>query len=118
MNQFSDRKLILGPIFVLVGLIYMIRLFQIQVIDDRYKLDAKNQAFRYVTEFPIRGYVYDRNGKLLVYNEAAYDLMVVPRQVKNLDTNDFCQMLGITKESFIARMDKAKKHSPRKESIF
>lgn len=118
MNQFSDRKFILGAIFILVGLIYMVRLFHIQVIDDKYKLDAKNQAFRYETEFPIRGYIYDRNGKLLVFNEAAYDLMVIPRQVKNIDTIDFCNTLGITKEVFITRLDKAAKHSSRKPSIF
>jgi penicillin-binding protein 2 len=120
MNQFSDRKFIIGAIIVLVGIIYIVRLFYIQVIDDSYKLDAKNQAFRYETEFPVRGYIYDRNGKLLVFNEAAYDLMVIPKQVKNLDTLGFCQLLGITRESFLRRMKKAIEapNSPRKPSIF
>ncbi len=120
MNQLSDRKFIIIGVFILVGLIYISRLFYIQVIDDTYKLDARNQAFRYTTEFPIRGYIYDRNNKLLVYNEAAYDLMVLPKNVKNIDTMDFCSLLGITKEQFLKKMKKAIQapNSPRKESIF
>jgi len=120
MNQLSDRKFIIIGVFILVGLIYISRLFYIQVIDDTYKLDARNQAFRYTTEFPIRGYIYDRNNKLLVYNEAAYDLMVLPKNVKNIDTMDFCGLLGITKEQFLKKMKKATQapNSPRKESIF
>ena len=117
-NQLADRKFIIIGVFILVGLIYISRLFYIQVIDDTYKLDARNQAFRYTTEFPIRGYIYDRNNKLLVYNEAAYDLMVLPKNVKNIDTMDFCGLLGITKEQFLKKMKKAIQapNSPRKES--
>ncbi|CAN5482539.1 penicillin-binding protein 2 [soil metagenome] len=120
MNQLSDRKFIIIGVFILVGLAYISRLFYIQVIDDTYKLDARNQAFRYTTEFPIRGYIYDRNNKLLVYNEAAYDLMVLPKNVKEMDTLDFCSMLNISKEQFLKKMKKAiqSPNSPRKESIF
>ncbi len=120
MNQLSDRKFIIIGVFILVGLAYISRLFYIQVVDDSYKLDARNQAFRYTTEFPIRGYIYDRNNKLLVYNEAAYDLMVLPKNVKNIDTLDLCGLLGITKEQFLKKMKKAVQapNSPRKESVF
>lgn len=120
MNQLSERKYIIMGVIILVGLIYIFRLFYIQVIDDSYKLDARNQAFRYNTEFPVRGYIYDRNNKLLVYNEAAYDLMVLPKKIKNLDTMDFCNLLGITKDVFIKKMKKAVQapNSPRKQSIF
>lgn len=120
MNQLSDRKFIIIGVFILVGLAYISRLFYIQVIDDTYKLDARNQAFRYTTEFPIRGYIYDRNNKLLVYNEAAYDLMILPKNVKEMDTLDFCSLLNITKEQFLKKMKKAVQapNSPRKESIF
>ena len=120
MNQLSDRKFIIIGVFILVGLIYISRLFYIQVVDDTYKLDARNQAFRYTTEFPIRGYIYDRNNKLLVYNEAAYDLMVLPKNVKNIYTMDFCDLLGLTKEQFLKKMKKAIQapNSPRKESVF
>lgn len=120
MNQLSDRKYFIIGFFLLVGLIYISRLFYIQVVDDSYKLDARNQAFHYTTEFPLRGYIYDRNHKLLVYNEAAYDLMVLPKEVKGIDTTDFCTLLGITKELFLKKMKKASQapNSPRKESIF
>ncbi|MES2141063.1 MAG: penicillin-binding protein 2 [Bacteroidota bacterium] len=120
MNQLSERKYIIMGVIILIGLIYIFRLFYIQVIDDSYKLDARNQAFRYNTEFPVRGYIYDRNNKLLVYNEAAYDLMVLPKNIKNLDTMDFCNLVGITKDAFIRKMKKAVQspNSPRKQSIF
>lgn len=120
MNQLSERKFIIIGVFLLVGLAFITRLFYIQVIDDSYKLDARNQAFRYQTEFPLRGYIYDRNNKLLVYNEAAYDLMVLPKNVKKLDTADFCDLLGISRELFEKKMLKAIQapNSPRRESIF
>ena len=120
MNQLSDRKFIIIGVFILVGLAYISRLFYIQVIDDTYKLDARSQAFRNTTDYPIRGYIYDRNGKLLVYNEAAYDLMVLPKNVKDIDTTDFCTLLGIDKETFLKKMKKAMQapNSPRKESVF
>src|SRR3954462_2023761 len=120
MNQLSDRKFIIIGVFILVGLAYMSRLFYIQVIDDTYKLDARSQAFRNTTDYPARGNIYDRNGKLLVYNEAAYDLMVLPKQVKNIDTLALCNLIGITKTDFKKKMHKAieKPNSPRKPSIF
>src|SRR4051812_1540034 len=100
MNQLADRKYLIIGVFALVGLMFIARLFYIQVIDDSYKMDANNQAFRYNTEFPVRGYIYDRNNKLLVYNEAAYDLIVLPKNISktDFDTLGFCQLLGITKE--------------------
>jgi penicillin-binding protein 2 len=94
------------------------RLFYVQVINDTYKLSANNNVLRYMTEFPARGLVYDRDGVLLVYNEAAYDLMVTPRQVKKIDTLDFCETIGITKQQFIKKMKQVKAYSPYKESIF
>ncbi len=120
MNALSERKYVIMGVIILVGLIYIARLFYIQVVDDSYKLDARNQAFRYTTEFPVRGYIYDRNNKLLVFNEAAYDLMVLPKEIKHLDTADFCNLLGITKDVFIKKMIKAVQapNSPRKQSIF
>jgi penicillin-binding protein 2 len=118
MNQFSDRKFIIGMIILLVGMLYLGRLFYIQVINDSYKLDAKNQAFRYETDFPVRGYIYDRNGKLLVFNEAAYDLMVIPRQAKDIDSVALCNLLGITTETYATRMQKAKEYSSRKPTVF
>ncbi len=120
MESLSDRKYVIIAGVVLVGLIYISRLFYIQVIDDSYELDARNQAFRYVVDIPPRSYIYDRNNELLVYNEAAYDLMVIPRNVKNIDTVAFCKLIGISLKSFKRRMLKAIQapNSPRKQSIF
>ncbi|HRP60492.1 MAG TPA: penicillin-binding protein 2, partial [Vicingus sp.] len=81
MNNLSDRKIVIAIIFLVVGFIFLIRLFNVQVINDKYKFDSDQNVLREVIQYPARGLIYDRNGVLLVYNEAAYDLMVVPRQV-------------------------------------
>lgn len=117
MQNSGQRFVILG-IFTVVIFIYLVRLFYIQVIDDSYKLSANNNVLRYITEYPARGLVYDRTGKLLVYNEAVYDLMVIPKQVKDFDTTSFCDIIGITKEDFEKKLKKAKTYSRVKSSIF
>ncbi len=113
-----NARIVIPGIFTLVVLVYLLRLFFLQVIDDSYKLSASNNVLRYITEYPARGLIYDRNDSLLVYNEAVYDLMVIPRQVKDLDTAAFCAMLGITTESFIDKMSKARRYSRFKSSLF
>ncbi|MBR1769163.1 MAG: penicillin-binding protein 2 [Bacteroidales bacterium] len=117
-NILSSRRFVIIGIFVAVGLVFAIRLLYIQIIDDTYRELANRNALRYVTQYPSRGLVYDRYGKLLVYNEIVYDLMVIPRQVKNIDTNEFCSLLKITKEDFVKKMDKAKKYSMYAPSFF
>lgn len=118
--QLSNRMFIIGGFFCLIVLIYICRLFYIQIIDDQYVLQAQNNALRSITEYPVRGYIFDRKGKLLVYNTPSYDLMVVPREAKNCDTASLCEVLGITKAEFLKRMKKASQapNSPRKQSIF
>ncbi len=118
--QLSNRMFIIGGFFFLVVLIYVCRLFYIQIIDEQYVLQAQNNALRSITEYPLRGYIFDRKGKLLVYNTPSYDLMVVPREAKNCDTASLCEVLEITKEEFLKRMKKACQapNSPRKQSIF
>ena len=118
MNNLSDRKFIIAIIFLVVGFIFLIRLFNVQVINDKYKLDSDHNVLREIVQYPARGLIYDRNGNLLVYNEAAYDLMVVPKQVKELDTLKFCQLLGIPLENFRTKFYKAKNYSRYKPSIF
>ncbi len=113
-----SRQQTIIAIFLVIGVIYITRLFYIQVIDDSYTLSANNNVLRYVTQYPARGLVYDRNGKLLVYNEAVYDLMVLPAQVKEIDTAEFCSLLQISIEGFRERLDKAKKYSRYKPSLF
>ncbi|HNW52721.1 MAG TPA: penicillin-binding protein 2 [Bacteroidales bacterium] len=115
---YADRKIVIISIFLFIGFIYIVRLFYIQVIDKSYTLSANNNVLRYVTQFPARGLIYDRNGKLLLYNEAVYDLMVIPRQVKDLDTAELCRLLEITPEGFIERMKRARDYSPILASAF
>ena len=105
--QLGDRKLVIGGFFCLIVFIYLCRLFYIQLIDKRYELDAKSNAFRYLTEYPMRGLIYDRNGKLLVYNQPSYDLVVIPRETKGCDTLSLCEVLQITKEEYLRRIKKA-----------
>lgn len=114
----GKRKGVLIFAIVLTGLIFLVRLFYIQVVDHSYKLSASNNVLRYITEYPARGLVYDRNGELLVFNEAHYDLMVIPSQVTNLDTAEFCGIIGIDKPSFILRLQQAKTFSNHLPSVF
>ncbi len=119
-NQLSERKYVIIGIVAFLGIVYMFRLFYLQIVNNSLKLEAEHQAFHYQTQYPPRGYIFDRNGKLLVFNDAAYDLMVTPKQVSNLDTATLCTIIGISRESFLRRMKKAreKPNSPRRASIF
>lgn len=103
MNPGARRYIVVG-IAILSVILYLVRLFYIQVVDDKYKLVASNQAFKYDTDYPPRGAIYDRNGKLLVFNQVAYDLMVVPRELKGCDTVGMCRILNITKDDFNKRL--------------
>ncbi len=118
MNIFPERRFIIQGLIILVAFILLIRLFYIQVIDDSYFLSANNNVLRKINVYPARGIIYDRNGKILVQNEPVYDLMVVPKQTKEMDTLEFCRLIGISKQDFIDKMRKARKYSPFKASIF
>ena len=118
MDSFANRRHIIRFIIILVGLIFIIRLFILQVADSTYKQTASNNVLRYVTQFPARGLIYDRNGELLVYNEAAYDLMLVPRQLKPFDTTEFCRILDIDKTYVDEHIKRARKFSVYNSSIF
>lgn len=112
------RKVLLPSLIILATFLLVIRIFYLQVIDDTLKLKSENNAIKKKYEYPERGYIYDRKGKLLVANQASYDIMVVPREVKKTDTLEFCQLLNITKEDFIKKIEKAKVYSPRLPSVF
>jgi penicillin-binding protein 2 len=115
---YERRKFVIIAIVFAVGLLFIIRLFVLQVWSDTYKLYAENNVLRTVTEYPARGLVYDRNGRLLTYNEAAYDLMIIPRQVTPFDTLELCRLLSIEKEDLVQRLVSTRKYSPYKPSIF
>jgi len=117
-QSFAERKYIIIIFIVAIGLVYIGRLFYLQVLDDSYIFSAENNATRKNIIYPNRGLIYDRNGELLVYDDAAYDLMVIPRQVKEIDTAEFCSLLSITDSIFVAKMTRAKKYSRYKPSLF
>lgn len=89
---------------IVIALIYIIRLFNLQVCDDRYKDFADSNAFLRKSQYPSRGLIFDRNGELVVYNQPAYDVMMIPRDVQEFDTVDFCHTLNITREQFDKRL--------------
>ena len=114
----SSRKLVIPAVIVLIAVIYLIKLFSIQVIDERYALAATDNVVQRVVEYPYRGLIYDRNGKLMVYNTPEFDLTVVPNDVHDLDTALFCKIFNITNEEFVEKMAVAREYSWRKPSIF
>lgn len=114
----SDRKFVIVIIFITVGIIFALRLFFLQVVDDEWKVMAANASERVITEYPARGLIYDRNGELLVANTAVYDLMVIPRDMKNIDTLAFCALLGIDTVEFNAKINAARKYSRYKPTAF
>lgn len=103
--KLEKRKYIIGGFVVLVSLIYAIRLFDLQINDSKYKQSADSNAFLKKTIYPSRGLMYDRNGELVVYNQPAYDVMMIPRDVQNFDTVDFCETLNITREELRRRFE-------------
>ncbi len=112
------RKVLLPTVIFISTILLVLRLFYLQVIDDTLKLKSDNNAIKIAYDYPERGYIYDRNGKLLVANQPSYDIMVIPKDIKNIDTAEFCSLLKITKEDFIKKITKAKVYSPRLPSVF
>lgn len=112
------RKVLLPALVVITASLLLLRLFYLQVIDDSFKLKSDNNAIKIKYDYPERGYIYDRNGRLLVANQPSYDIMVTPRDLKNIDTLEFCNLLHITKEDFVKRIEKARVYSPILRSVF
>lgn len=106
--QLEKRKFVIGLAAMIIVLIYILRLFDLQIMTDDYKKNADSNAFLNKIQYPSRGAIYDRNGKLLVFNQPAYDITFVPREVTQLDTADFCRALNITREQFDQRMKDVK----------
>ena len=99
----EKRKYVIGGFIALIALIYLVRLFDLQINDSRYKQSADSNAFLKKTVYPSRGLIYDRNGELVVFNQPAYDVMLIPRDVQPFDTLDFCATLNITPEQLRKR---------------
>jgi penicillin-binding protein 2 len=108
----ENRKYVIAGVAIFIISVYIIRLFALQLVSDDYRKSADSNAFLKRIEYPSRGVIRDRNGKLLVYNQPAYDIMVVMNEARgHIDTLELCQTLGITKEWFIKRMDEIKDRS-------
>ncbi len=105
----EKRKYVICGFLVIIAVIFAFRLFSLQISDAKYKKSADSNAFFRKTIYAPRGLMYDRKGELVVYNQPAYDVMMIKREVHDLDTLDFCNTLGITKEDFIARIEDMKK---------
>jgi penicillin-binding protein 2 len=104
--------------FGIVGALFIGKLFFLQVIDDTYEKAADNNAIRKIIQIPFRGEVYDRYGKLIVYNTPVYDLYMIPRKAVVKDTNHFCKVFRVTKEYFIKTTQRARAYSRVKPSLF
>ena len=102
--QLEKRKYVIGGFLVIIAIIYLWRLFGLQIQDDKYKDYADNNAFLRKTVYPSRGLIYDRNDSLVVFNQPAYDVMMIPRDVHDFDTLDFCRTLSLTPEEFRERL--------------
>lgn len=105
-HEFDNRRYVIAGVATAIVVIYIIRLFTLQITSDDYKKSADSNAFLKKIEYPSRGIITDRHGKLMVYNQPAYDIMVVMNEEKGrLDTAEFCATLNITKDEFNRRMD-------------
>ena len=99
--------------------VYIARLSYLQLVDNSYnKPTLHNSTVKITYDYPERGYIYDRNGILLVANQLSYDIMIIPREVKPLDTTEFCSLLKITKDDFLKKLKRANRYSTRIPSTF
>src|SRR5437899_7402851 len=106
MNE--GRKEIFQIVFVLIGIVFLVKLFFVQVVNRRYAELANSNSILRQVEYPFRGLIYDRNGQLIVYNTPEYDLEVIVNDVKNFDSANFCKVFGLTREELRARFKELK----------
>ncbi len=114
----SLRKNVIALFFVTVGIIFLIKLFYIQVLNKEYRFSAKNNVLRYDILQPVRGLVFDRDSNIIVSNEPAFDIIVIPREIKAIDTTVFCRSINISKQDFIEKLNNAISYSKYRESVF
>jgi penicillin-binding protein 2 len=118
MDLYKNRRLVIQIIMAVVLVLFLTRLFYLQIIDDTYSELASKNAIRRVPNYPNRGLILDRNNELVVFNDAVYDLYVVPSQVKEMDTLKFCELLKIDISFFREQLLKARQHSRYRPSAF
>ena len=104
----EKRKYVIGGFVVVLVCIYIVRLFMLQIMDDSYKDKSDGNAYVHKIIYPSRGLIFDRKGKLIVFNQPSYDVTVILKDVQPFDTVDFCNTLQITRQEFNERMEKVK----------
>ena len=114
----DNKKYIIQFVIILVGLIYCVKLFQLQYLDETYGPAAEDNILRKIRDYSYRGIIYDRKGNILANNDPVFDLMVIPKEAKVGDTTKFCTLLGITVDDFKLRMEAARKFDIYQPSVF
>ncbi|MDD4728289.1 MAG: penicillin-binding protein 2, partial [Dysgonamonadaceae bacterium] len=99
-DPYYNRSIIIGITVSIIAIVYMVQLFMLQIVDTKYRDFSDSNAFYRKTLYPSRGAIYDRNGELLVFNQASYDVMMVAREMNNFDTIGFCNTLSIDEKTF------------------
>ncbi|MCC9065019.1 penicillin-binding protein 2 [Flavobacterium aquidurense] len=112
------RKLLFPIIIITSASILIIRIFYLQILNHSYKLKAENNSIKIQYVIPERGNIFDRYGKILVTNQLSYDIMVIPGEIKNIDTLELCKLLKINKGEFSKQIAKARSYSTRLPSLF
>ncbi len=111
------RKFLLAGLTLIVSVTFIGRLMQLQVLNNSYQKLSDNNAILAISEYPERGFIYDRNGKLLVANQPAYDIMIIPENVIPFDTLAFCTLVNVPKKTLINNLKKARRFSKRLPSV-
>lgn len=103
-DPYQNRRYVIGGVMLLVVALYLFRLFVLQILDNSYRDQADSNAFYKEITYPPRGVIKDRNGKAIAFNRDAYDIQIVPREARGMDTTSFCNALNITRDYFEQRM--------------
>ena len=111
------RIYLLNVLTIVIGLIFFVKLFGMQVLNKDYDKLSQNNAIIEIEDYPERGFIYDRKGRILVSNQPAYDIMTVPENLSTFDTLSFCMITGIDKKELIINLESARKFSMRLPSV-
>ena len=108
---------ILKLLTIFISVVFFIKIFSLQVLDKGYDRLSQNNAIIEIEDYPERGFIFDRNGKILVSNQPAYDIMIIPENLTPFDTLSFCELIGINKKNLIMNLESARRFSMRLPSV-
>jgi penicillin-binding protein 2 len=118
MDQFNNRKYIIGALIILLGIIFSVRLFYLQIVESKYKLSAESNSRRLEIVYPARGLVFDRNGELLVHNQPSYDLKIAPYELEAFDSTELCEILNIDIQTLRDAIQRVKRDPRERRNPF